>query len=73
MKVLVYLFNNKLKLKAICGRMNSSRVPTDQGKRENFEDFFQSGKTGKTESFQPKSGKQFSNQRTIFQNYFKTF
>ena len=25
--------------------------------RENFEDFFQSGKSGKTGGFQPKSGK----------------
>ena len=39
--------------------------------RENFEDFFQSGKSGKNGGFQPKSGKKISNQGTFFQTIFK--
>ena len=38
--------------------------------RENFEDFFQSGKTG---GFQPKSGKKISNQGSFFKTIFKPF
>ena len=36
--------------------------------RENFEDFFQSGKTG---GFQPKSGKKFEIRELLFQNHFQ--
>ena len=38
--------------------------------RENFEDFFQSGKN---RGFQPKSGKKISNQGTFSPNHFQTF
>ena len=41
--------------------------------REIFEDFFQSGKSGKNWGFSAKSRKKFSHQGTSFQNHFQTF
>ena len=47
--------------------MAYSRIPTGQGNQGIFEEFFQSAKTG---SFQPKSGKKFSNQEIFFSKPF---
>ena len=41
--------------------------------RENFENFFQLGKSGKNRGFSPKSGEKCSNQGTFFQNHFQMF
>ena len=41
--------------------------------RENFEDFFQSGKSGKTGGFNPKSGEKMFKSGNFFQNLFQTF
>ena len=41
--------------------------------RENFEDFFQSGKSGKNLGFSAKIREKISNQGTFFPNHFQTF
>ena len=50
-----------------------SRFPPIREIKENLEDFFQSGKSGKTGGFQPKSGKKFQIRELFFKTIFKPF
>ena len=53
--------------------LNFAGFPPIREFRGKFEDFFQSGKSGESSGFQPKSGKKISNQGTFFPNHFQTF
>ena len=53
----VVLTDYKQEVSHVCLSVCSSGFPPIREIRENFEDFFQSGKSGKTGDFQPKSEK----------------
>ena len=74
--VKTYLVNNLVSLSVICFHeiiTLYAGFPPIREFRENFEDFFQSGKSGKNRGFSAKIREKISNQGTFFQTIFKPF